>query len=509
MDLRTLGWAFLGAGLLLSCAVEPEVETPSPPQPKPVEPPAPQGPGPIIASSASSTWSRIGVYDRAITAGNPLKGFLTSHQWTTPDQRVPHRLEFLYLPLAQIMPSAADPAFDSVLEPFLEASAARQNHMILRFYLDYPGREPGVPDWLRETIDCNPYEDYGGGCSPDYDDPELQSILLDFIADFGRRYDGDPRLGFIQLGLLGFWGEWHTYPHGEFFASVDFQQQVIDAFDAAFNETHLLLRYPIHDSPQRRIGFHDDSFAYSTLGDVPWFFNSKLVAAGAEDRWREVPIGGEVYPELQSSLFTEDYVVDTYSQDIVRCIEETHVSWMINHGVFRLEGGYEGSQLEGAQQAALAMGYEFALPEVQITASGLHEDTVDLRFSIRLSNTGVAPFYYPLSLHLEDALGQQWQVGEDLQSLQPGTSRTFEFALDDIPVERLEQRYRLWLQSPILLGDQAIRIADTETVDGSLSFTGNFGCTVAGERVPVGTLVDRCWCDVDGTRVASDGSPCP
>ena len=31
--------------------------------------------------------------------------------------------------------------------------------------------------------------------------------------DDRARYDGDPRIGFVQLGLLGFWGEWHTYPY--------------------------------------------------------------------------------------------------------------------------------------------------------------------------------------------------------------------------------------------------------------------------------------------------------
>ncbi|MBM65329.1 MAG: DUF4832 domain-containing protein [Myxococcales bacterium] len=407
------------------------------------------------------------------------------------------------------MPTAEGPAFDSVLEPFLEASAARNNHMILRFYLDYPGRETAVPGWLSETVDCNPYEEYGGGCSPDYDNPRLQSVLLEFIAALGARYDGDPRLGFVQLGLLGFWGEWHTYPHGDFFASGAFQQEVINAFDEAFNETHILLRYPIHDAPQRNIGFHDDSFAYATLGEVPWFFHPKLVAAGAEERWREVPIGGEIYPELQRSLFTEDYVVDTYSQDLLRCIEETHASWMINHGVFRPDGGYEGAQLEAARAAALAMGYEYSVPRMEVAASGLHRGTVDLRFTIVLRNTGVAPFYYPLSLHLEDGSENNWRLATDLQTLQPGAERSVVFELDDVPVARLAETYRLRLSSPILLGDQWLRFADAGLAQESLPLRPHFACSREDDSHQLGASVGDCFCDVDGSLVADDGRPCP
>ena len=451
----------------------------------------------------------MGVYDRTVTAGNPLKGFFTSYQWTTPDQRVPHRLEFLYLPFSEVMPTADGPAFDAVLEPFLEASAARNNHMILRFYLDYPGREPGVPAWLSETVDCNPYEEYGGGCSPDYGNPRLQSVLLEFIAALGARYDGDPRLGFVQLGLLGFWGEWHTYPHGEFFASPTFQQEVIDAFDEAFNETHILLRYPIHDAPQRSIGFHDDSFAYATLGDVPWFFHPKLVAAGAEERWREVPIGGEIYPELQRSLFTEDYVVDTYSQDLLHCIEATHASWMINHGVFRPDGGYEGAQLEAARDAALAMGYEFAIDKVEMRASGLHAGTVDLQFAVFIRNTGVAPFYYPLSLQLMDPNDRLWSLTDDLHTLQPGEDRRLELAIRAVPVAQLNESHWIRLHSPILLGNQVIRLADRDLQADHLEVRPSFGCQSPGGTQSVGATVGTCFCDIDGTLVDDDGRACP
>jgi len=36
-------------------------------------------------------------------------------------------------------------------------------------------------------------------------------ILFWHLPTLYQRYDGDTRIGYIQLGLLGFWGEWHTW----------------------------------------------------------------------------------------------------------------------------------------------------------------------------------------------------------------------------------------------------------------------------------------------------------
>ena len=65
--------------------------------------------------------------------------------------------------------------------------------------------------------------------------------------------------------MLGFWGEWHTYPHTDWFADDTFQQDVITAFDQAFDVTPIQLRLPYQDSPQRSIGFHDDSLPIPQL----------------------------------------------------------------------------------------------------------------------------------------------------------------------------------------------------------------------------------------------------
>ena len=442
-----------------------------------------------VFSTSTETYERTGVYDRNATTGNPLKGFLTSYQWTTPDGRMPHGLEFMYVPLSSVLPSQNTYAFDVGLEPYLAQSSSRGNHMIIRFFMDYPGRESAVPEWLAQQISCNNYTDYGGGCSPDYTNSLLQSTLIDFIAEFGSIYDGDNRIGFIQIGLLGFWGEWHTFPHTTWFPSNEFQREVIAAFDDAFNQTQILLRYPIQDAPQRRIGFHDDSFAYATVGDVNWFFYPRILAAGAENRWKIVPIGGEVYPQLQSDLFLPNYVIDTYSQNFSQCVHDTHASWQIANQVFT---SYEGEQLDGARSASLSMGYEFSVPRVALTASNLDQSSVDLRIDVEISNTGVAPFYYPLALNLSDGVDDSRVLADDLQNLLPHETRNLSVVMSGVSPDVLNRTYTLSLNSPVLLDDQVIRFADESDQDGTISVTPEFNSITAesdsNERIGVHVL---------------------
>ena len=64
---------------------------------------------------------------------------------------------------------------------------------------------------------------------------------------------------------------------------------------------------------------------------LKWYFWSKMQAAQAENRWMEVPTGGEVYPEIQSTLFTDQFVVGEDGQDfdtVVSIIVE--ITWTLS-----------------------------------------------------------------------------------------------------------------------------------------------------------------------------------
>lgn len=148
-------------------------------------------------------------------AGERLVANPSWSAWPYP-QTVRSSIEFHYLPLSGVMDGPNTFDFDAGLEPVLIDSASRAMHSVVRFYLEYPGNPTGVPLYLISGgLEMTPYnktETIGAGVSPNYHDPTLIAAIISFASAFGARYDGDPRLAAIQIGLLGHWGEWHTWP---------------------------------------------------------------------------------------------------------------------------------------------------------------------------------------------------------------------------------------------------------------------------------------------------------
>ncbi len=486
-------------------SVEPSIEPSVEPTDELIEPSVEQPSSEVYRSNLIDIKSHYFEYNRQVTAGNPLQGFATSYGWGSPNNLFPHSLEFRYIPLSDLLQSPNTYSFETGLEPYLEEAVTRGNQVILRVYIDYPALEYGLPEYLQGDVPCENYTDHGGGCSPDYSNSTLQNAIVDFIAMFGTTYDGDNRLAFVQVGLLGFWGEWHTYPHTELFADDVFQQQVISTFDTAFDITPIQLRIPAQDSPQRDIGFHDDSFIYSTLGDIAWFFWPKMIAAGADSRWEIAPMGGEVYPPLQQSLFDPTYIVDTYQQDFQQTITTTHMTYLLNYQAFNMNGtGYTGSQFQAAEDGALALGYEFTVEQVDVELAGLEAEHVDLQIAIHLRNSGIAPFYYPLQLSLyssESGISVPPHAG--IEDMLPSTQNTeVVFSLQDVPISELILGYEMALETEYILDGHHILWANTEQILGKITIDVAQECSFDGGQYILGQVIQmhekQCYCDVDG-----------
>jgi len=333
---------------------------------------------------------------------NPLKG-LVPYQGEVRD-RFPHSMEFSYLAYSDLVKGYDE--FDWLpLEKMLDAISGRGHQAIFRIYLEYPGKSGAIPGfliddglkvtrWAFNDKQASPVE------TPDYEDSKLRRSLKTFVSALGARYDGDPRIGFITAGLLGLWGEWHDYPRAGLFAGKAAQQEVMDAYQQAFKTTPVLLRYPAGDQDARLannaglgFGYHDDSFAWATLdtgkiGDS-WFFMAALRAAGpvAEATWKTHPIGGEIRPEAWGQVFDE-HPADPRIQNFRQCVEATHVSWLMDSGMFK--GRQDADRLTRAGQEVRRMGYEFHVPAVSIAEA----KSGSLSVSLELENRGVAPFYY-------------------------------------------------------------------------------------------------------------------
>ena len=224
------------------------------------------------------------------------------------DGALPYTMEWTYFPVSDVV--TAKGVYDwSKVDTMLDAIASRGHQAVFRFYLDYPTRKTGVPQYLiDEGIDVSRtytvFDNNRVSFSPDYNDPRIQDMMLDFVKALGEKYDGDARVGYLTAGLIGFWGEDHTWPmngevsndnpKGENWMPNDaFRAKLVAAWDNAFNGTHVLYRLPTEATKAHHMGYHDDSFAYSTLDNVDWHFMSHMKNQGEDKAWKNVPIGRE------------------------------------------------------------------------------------------------------------------------------------------------------------------------------------------------------------------------
>lgn len=384
---------------------------------------------------------------------NPIKGFLPfapepGQALEAADPDFPYSLEWFYLPVNAVV--TAESTYDwTVVENYLNSIAERGHQSALRFYLDYPTRPSGVPAYLlgEGGIDQSRAYDFwdnnGVSFSPDYEDPRVSGMIIDFIDALGERYDGDPRIAYITAGLVGFWGENHTYPMNglieptnpegiDWMPSAATMDTIWQAWDDALDTTWLQARYPTESIGQHGFGLHDDSFAYSTLPTTDWHFLSLLEAAGMSEAWQQAPIGGELYPPLQTCIFSEPLncpdadaeMADGRDYDYEGAVAASHATWIINHQAWAT--GYSGADRDRAIAGAASLGYDFTATEATVSNDG-----TSAAVSLTVTNRGVAPFAYnwPAEFALLDADGSVTSssaVDAALPSIQPGTSTTLQ-----------------------------------------------------------------------------------
>ena len=393
---------------------------------------------------------------------NPLKGFVPyASEWKK--NRFPHSMEFSYLSLKEVM-MGWDEYDWAELEKLLEKGKANGQQSIFRIYLEYPGKPVSIPEFLvKEGVKITKWkDDEGQMCfSPNYEDAKLRKAIREFIAALGKRYDGDPRIGFITMGMLGKWGEWHSYPRNDLWASHEVQKEVMTAFEEAFKTTHVLMRYPAGegnsqyaDNRETRVGYHDDSFAWATLDtgrkEESWFLMPTMKRAGMLEKWKTLPIGGEVRPELWKTTFMDEK--HPKAQDFMQCVKETHVSWLMDSGLFKNDIPLDEKRKARAIHAAQRMGYEFFLKDASLDGKEL---------TLKVENRGMAPFYqdWPIQLGYSapNARTRPIELAEKLSQILPGETAIWKVML---PIEATQIQLRI--PNP-MEGGKALRFANKES----------------------------------------------
>jgi hypothetical protein len=300
---------------------------------------------------------------------------------------------FHYVSWRELEPKPEDYRFAEWEKRAWDIPLAQGKQVVFRVYVDYPTEPSGLPDWLRAMgVPITPYTEYGGGTAPAYDDPRCLAAMERLIAALGQRYNSHPRVAFVEMGLLGFWGEWHTYPRTELFARPATQQRVLEAAHRAFPDKIVMTRYPASVAgTQRWFGFFDDMFPEDTDGTEEWQFLPRIRQAGRRENWKRTAIGGEMVPDGAPFWLGEKF------EQTLQRMTAAHFSWVGPYCPAQ-EKSPSPAFLARSQEMVRRMGYQFQLTEIRYRPP-VGRDTV-WEIDLQGQNTGIAPFYYPWPVEL-------------------------------------------------------------------------------------------------------------
>lgn len=365
---------------------------------------------------------------------NPLKGYAPYVDSSLG--KFPMTMTFYETSWRELEPKEGDYRFADWEAKTFKTGFSKDKRVVLRVFMDYPNQPIALPQWLIDAgVKMTPYNDegIGKGLSPDYSDPRLRAALKKFIAAAGARWNKDPQVAFVQLGILGHWGEWHTWPRTELFAPDAVQREVIDQMHAVFPNKQLMGRNAVdYPGKQAWLGFHDDMIPQDTVGPDEWMFLPTMKTAGRDQNWKVAPTGGEMVPGAAAQYLGKDWDLT------LRAVNEAHLSWIGPYSPPMYDGkdpNYQARMTELSQK----LGYDFRLDRVKAIP-------VNGKIAVHLEgvNQGVAPFYYawPARFALLDASGAVVASADsnaDIRKWLPGS-----FSLDaSLPKPNKPGNYRL------------------------------------------------------------------
>ena len=326
-----------------------------------------------------------------------------------------------------------------VPRPFIVWMEAYEGGVEKNTYTDHPDDLNGwhwPSDFPREVrSDDNDTPSTGG-----YFDPTFQDRIKKLIAKLGEAWDNDPRVAYVEMGIIGEWGEHHdpnitTYwlPHTQSYHVANrtwipgIEKVLGDAFKEAFKNKKVMVRYA-YEFEDYDFGIYWDSWAISEEEERGY---NAMMRRG--DYWRTQPVGGEITWNW-GDLYNKGY------RSLEDCLANTETRTKVINQIRALHcnhlGGVTWANFQDPvfqANAALVqkvLGYRFVMKEFSYPTRIEQGKPFDVK--LKVVNTGSSPFYYdwPVEIALLDATSHrkvwsttlddvhisQWMPGEDWDS---------------------------------------------------------------------------------------------
>ncbi|MEA3225772.1 MAG: beta-galactosidase, partial [Planctomycetota bacterium] len=207
-----------------------------------------------------------------------------------------------------------------LIDSLLDKARERDQDLAMRFMPTRPADlEGGTPNWYSRRSKGFWYTKNNRlGWAPDHNDPYFLAKQEALVSAFGEKYDGHRNIIRMDIGSVGFWGEWHmshTEPEVPMISEEN-AIKVIDMYLEHWSKTPLSmligyvpgLRYAV----RKGAGWRADSMGDYGYYSADWchMFDSypqNLAQARAWDAWKNGPVAFEP-PGSMYDL--EDFVPD-------------------------------------------------------------------------------------------------------------------------------------------------------------------------------------------------------
>jgi hypothetical protein len=344
---------------------------------------------------------------------NPGMGFETFHGFNGDDRikRADHypncSIAYFRFYWDKLEPQEGTYDFD-LIDSLLEQARENKQDLALRFMpTSSADLSKGTPKWYMQKGKGYAYTKQGRkGWAPDHNDPRFLAKQEELVGALGERYNGHPNIIRMDIGSVGFWGEWHlshTEPQVPMISEEN-AARVIDMYLRHWSRTPLSmligyvpgLRYAVSQGT----GWRADSLGdYGHWSDT-WchMFNAypqKLAAAGAHAAWKNGPVAFEP----PGSMRDLERYVPSRAGGYDRMWSQA-LQW---HGSAynAKSGSIPASQVASIERFLKRCGYRLALRRL-VAPRTLPAKQRRLPVTMDFENAGVAPPYrdYVLALRL-------------------------------------------------------------------------------------------------------------
>lgn len=430
--------------------------------------------------SFSQNWEALNYnQDQPSLELNPLKGLTPLYDVSNT---FPHSIRGKIVGFDAIMKGFDPSEFDwSVFDEFIEEVGDQGKFVKLQVNVDMGFNRSDLPQFLKDAgVGHAYYDGQGSGDNQgvpsvvvDYNNEEMMRALEIFIAEFGKKYNNDPRVFMIHYGLYGIFGEWGLgtgkilVPEGEDWAmSIDNQRRITEAYENAFTNKKLLARFPENVPNPQSVGYSDGLYFSGSISDEEqynWFFHSRLLRSNTDLNWKNHPIGGEVDPHIQSTLWSNfpntltgdpDMIgVNPPEQNTDEVFNLTRPTFIFQDWIFNKENitqTSDPSMWENALKATKKTGYTFHIDKFKITAK---ENKPALE--VNIVNKGLAPMYanWTIEFAYLDTSGNIVSLGTsstwNLSVIQPDVANNYRSIISEVSMPSGTHTFLLKIINPL------------------------------------------------------------